>query len=132
MISFAYKKILKNCIPLTNCIRKINNTQVDNAKDINVIMPMNNLIEYDEIYLKKYYRDEPSLTIANDIIDFPSKNKNDNKNKNNNTVLYKFKEKISRQTDSDGTKIFEMVPLKETCNSYFCVTSKNHRLMFVF
>ena len=132
MISFAYKKILKNCIPLTNCIRKINNTQVDNAKDINVIMPMNNLIEYDEIYLKKYYRDEPSLTIANYIIDFPSKNKNDNKNKNNNTVLYKFKEKISRQTDSDGTKIFEMVPLKETCNSYFCVTSKNHRLMFVF
>ena len=132
MISFAYKKILKNCVPLTNCIRKINNTQVDNAKDINVIMPMNNLIEYDEIYLKKYYRDEPSLTIANDIIDFPSKNKNDNKNKNNNTVLYKFKEKISRQTDSDGTKIFEMVPLKETCNSYFCVTSKNHRLMFVF
>ena len=114
MISFAYKKILKNCVPLTNCIRKINNTQVDNAKDINVIMPMNNLIEYDEIYLKKYYRDEPSLTIANDIIDFPSKNKNDNKNKNNNTVLYKFKEKISRQTDSDGTKIFEMVPLKET------------------
>ena len=132
MISFAYKKILKNCVSLTNCIRKINNTQVDNAKDINVIMPMNNLIEYDEIYLKKYYRDEPSLTIANDIIDFPSKNKNDNKNKNNNTVLYKFKEKISRQTDSDGTKIFEMVPLKETCNSYFCVTSKNHRLMFVF
>ena len=132
MISFAYKKILKNCIPLTNCIRKINNTHVDNAKDIDVIMPMYNLIEYDEIYLKKYYRDEPSLTIANDIIDFPSKNKNDNKNKNNNTVLYKFKEKISRQTDSDGTKIFEMVPLKETCNSYFWVTSKNHRLMFVF
>ena len=132
MILFAYKKILKNCIPLTNCIRKINNTQVDNAKDIDVIMPMYNLIEYDEIYLKKYCRDEPSLTIANDIIDFPSKNKNDNKNKNNNTVLYKFKEKISGQTDSNGTRNVEMVLLKETCNSYFCVTPKNHRLMFVF
>ena len=132
MILFAYKKILENCIPLTNCIRKINNTQVDNAKDIDVIMPMYNLIEYDEIYLKKYCRDEPYLTIANDIIDFPSKNKNDNKNKNNNTVLYKFKEKISGQTDSNGTRNVEMVLLKETCNSYFCVTPKNHRLMFVF
>ena len=35
----------KNCAPFTNCISEINNTQVDNAKDIDVVMPMNNLIE---------------------------------------------------------------------------------------
>ena len=28
------KVIFKNCAPFTNCISKINNTQVDNAKDI--------------------------------------------------------------------------------------------------
>ena len=35
----------KNCAPFTNCISEINNTQVDNAKDINIIIPLYNLIE---------------------------------------------------------------------------------------
>ena len=35
----------KNCAPFINCIREINNTQVDNAKDIDIVMPMYNLIE---------------------------------------------------------------------------------------
>ena len=29
-----------NCAPFTNCISEINNTQVDNAKDINIVMPI--------------------------------------------------------------------------------------------
>ena len=36
----------KNCAPFINCISEINNTQVDNAKDIDIVMPMYNLIEY--------------------------------------------------------------------------------------
>ena len=40
------KVIFKNCAPFTNCISKINNTQVDNSKDIDIVMPMYNLIEY--------------------------------------------------------------------------------------
>ena len=40
----------KNCAPFTNCISEINNTQIDNA---NVgIMPMYNLIEYNDNYSK--------------------------------------------------------------------------------
>ena len=39
------KVILKNCAPFTNCISEINNTQIDNAKDIDIVMPMYNLIE---------------------------------------------------------------------------------------
>ena len=35
----------KNCAPFTNCISEINNTQVDNAKDIDIVMPMYNLID---------------------------------------------------------------------------------------
>ena len=37
--------IFKNCAPSTNWISKINNTQIDNAEYIDIIMPMYNLIE---------------------------------------------------------------------------------------
>ena len=36
--------VFKNCAPSAVFPSKINNTQIDNAKDINIIMPMNNLI----------------------------------------------------------------------------------------
>ena len=55
--------IFKNCAPFTNWISEINNTQVDNAKDIDIVMPMYNLIEYSDNYAKtsgslwEYYRD---------------------------------------------------------------------------
>ena len=42
------KVIFKNCAPFTNCISEINNTQIDNAKDIDIVMPMYNLIEYSD------------------------------------------------------------------------------------
>ena len=34
------KVIFKNCAPFTICISEINNTQVDNAKYIDIVMPM--------------------------------------------------------------------------------------------
>ena len=37
--------VIKNCAPFTNCISEIHNTQIDNAKDIDVVIPMYNLIE---------------------------------------------------------------------------------------
>ena len=40
----------KNCRPFTNCVSEINNTQVDNAKDIDIAMPIYNLIEYSDNY----------------------------------------------------------------------------------
>ena len=47
----AYKKIIfKNCALITNCISKINNTQLDNAEYIDIVMPMYNLIEYSDNY----------------------------------------------------------------------------------
>ena len=44
--------VFKSCAPFTNCISKINNTQVDNAKDIDIVMPMYNLKEYSDNYAK--------------------------------------------------------------------------------
>ena len=46
------KVIFKSCAPFINCISEINNTQVDNDKDIDTIMPMYNLIEYSDNYSK--------------------------------------------------------------------------------
>ena len=62
--------ILKNCEPFPNCISEINNTHIDNARDIDVVMPMYNLIEYRDNYLKtsgtlwQYYRDDPNDSIT--------------------------------------------------------------------
>ena len=44
------KVIFKNYAPFTNCISKVNNTLVDNAKDIDIVMQMYNLIEYNDNY----------------------------------------------------------------------------------
>ena len=46
------KVIFKNCAPLTDCISEINNTKVDNAKYIDIALPMYNLMEYSDNYSK--------------------------------------------------------------------------------
>ena len=57
-------EIFKNCAPFTKCISKINDTEIDNAQDIDIVMPMYNLIEYSDNYLKtsgrlwQCYKDE--------------------------------------------------------------------------
>ena len=60
----------KNCAPFTKCICRINNTDIDNARDINTVMPMYNLIEYSDNYSKtsggswQYYKDDPNDNIT--------------------------------------------------------------------
>ena len=44
------KVIFKNCTPFTNCISEINNTQGNNAKDIDIIINLYNLLEYSDAY----------------------------------------------------------------------------------
>ena len=47
------KKIaLKNNAALTSCISKINNTLIENAEDLDIVMPMCNLLEYSKNYRK--------------------------------------------------------------------------------
>ena len=109
------KVISKNCAPFTNCISEINNTQIDNAKDIDIVMPMYNLIEHSDNYAKttgslwQYCKDIPAKNNNNEIIVFDV---------NNTTDSFKFKVKITGQTGNNGTKDVEiMVPLK--CLSNF-------------
>ena len=42
--------VLKNNAPFVSYISKINNTLIDNAVDLNIVMPMYNLIEYSQNY----------------------------------------------------------------------------------
>ena len=70
--------ISKNCAPFADCMSEINNTQVDNAKDLNVLIHMYNLQEYTDndsrtsAGLWQYYRDESQAVIP-DSESFKSK-----------------------------------------------------------
>ena len=46
------KVIFKNYASFINCQSKINNTQTENAKDTDIVMPMYNLIKYSDNYSK--------------------------------------------------------------------------------
>ena len=95
--------IFKNCAPLNNC--KIKNTEINNAKDIDIVMPMYNLIEHCDNYLKtvgsvwQYYKDEPHDNLAD-------------------SESFKSKVKITGNTPADGdTKdVKVIVPLKHLSN----------------
>ena len=110
------KKIIKNCLPLTNCLSRINNTQVDDAHDIDAVMAMYNLIEYGDNYSKtsgilwQYCRNKLAINAANgDIVDFNADYAN--------TSSFKIKEKIAGQTGNNGTTDVEiMIPLKYLSN----------------
>ena len=40
----------KNNIPFINCISKVNNVLIDNALDLDIVIPMYSLIEYSKDY----------------------------------------------------------------------------------
>ena len=49
--SFDGKKLVfKNNAPFANCITKTNNIKIDNAEDLDVVMPTYNLLEYSKNY----------------------------------------------------------------------------------
>ena len=54
--------ILKNNAPFISCISKINGVSVENAEDLDIVMPMHNLLGYNKNYSKtsaslwNYYR----------------------------------------------------------------------------
>ena len=104
--------VFKNCTSFTDCLSEINNTDIDNTKDIDVVIPMYNSIEYNDNYSKTsgnlwlFYKDEPALTDAGAIKKFPD-----------NSSSFKCKHKITGPTVNDGRKAVKiMVPLKYLSN----------------
>ena len=69
----------KTNAPFINCITKINGRKIDNAEDLDKVMPMYNLLEYSRNYKKptgslwNYYRDEPSDPLSTNSESFKYK-----------------------------------------------------------
>ena len=86
--------IFKNCAPFTKCISRINGTDIDNARDIDIVMPMYNLIEYSDNYSKtsgslwQYDRNDPNNNIVQ-------------------SELFKSKIKITGKTPADGNMMLK-------------------------
>ena len=82
--------ILKNNDPFISCITRINSELTEDADDLDIVMPMYNLLEYSKNYRKtigslyNYYRDELSDDANNNQF-------NDIKVVNSNTFKYKIK-----------------------------------------
>ena len=69
--------ICKNCAPFIDCISEINNTEIYHVKDMDIRIPMYNLMKYSDNYSKifrslwPYHRDEPTVNDNKVIGDFP-------------------------------------------------------------
>ena len=97
----------KNNAPFINCISKINGIQIDNAEDLEVVMPIYNLLEYSKNYRKttgslwNYYRDEPSNPLSL------------------NSESFKYKTSIVGKTPQDNDSLTNakvVIPLKHLSN----------------
>ena len=92
------KVIFKNCAPFTNCLSQINNTDLGNAKYLDIFMPMYNLTEYSDNYSKtsgslwQYCKDIPAVNNNNAIVDFTN---------NNLTDSFNFKVNMTSQTGNN-------------------------------
>ena len=66
--NFDRRLTLKNNAPFVSCISKINGELVENVEDLDIVIPMYNLLEYSKNYEKtsgslfNYYKNEPSKT----------------------------------------------------------------------
>ena len=97
----------KICAPFTKCISRINNTDIDNAHDIDIVIPMYNLIEYSDNYSKtsgslwQYYKDDPNDNLTD-------------------SESFKSKVKITGNTPNDGnTKDVEIIVLLKYLSNFW-------------
>ena len=97
----------KNNAPFINCLLKINGVKIDNAEDLDVVIPIYNLLEYSENYRKttgsllNYYRDEPSNPLSL------------------NSKSFKYKTSIVGKTQEDNDSLTNtkvVTPLKHLSN----------------
>ena len=94
--AYDNKLAFENNAPFVSCISKINNTLIDNAEDLDVVMPMYNLLEYSKNYSKttgslwNYYKDEPNN---------PPRN-NYNADPITNSASFKYKTSITGKTSN--------------------------------
>ena len=88
----------ENNAPFTNYISNINNVLIDNAEDLDIVMPMYNLLDYSKNYRKitgslwNYYRDEPNNPPLN----------NYNADPITNSKSFKYKSSVTGKTSDEN------------------------------
>ena len=98
-VNHTNKVLFKNCAPFISSIIEINSTQVNNAKNIGIVMPMHNLIEYSDNCSKtsgslwQYYKDIQAVNNNGGIVNFNGANVTDS---------FSYKSKITGQTNDNG------------------------------
>ena len=100
----------KNCAPFRTCDVTINDEHVEKAEDLDIVMPMYNLLEYSDNYqdstgsLYQFKRDEPP---------------NDNANVANDATSLVYKSKLISGTDDNNVNNVKLVvPLKYVSNFF--------------
>ena len=114
--NYKNKLFLKNNAPFTSCISKINNALIDNAEDLDIVMPMYQLLEYSKSYRKttgslwKYYRDKTnsSKSVENNNANYSIKD----------SKYFDYKTSVTGKLEGiDAKKDAEIVvPLKHLSN----------------
>ena len=111
------KLAFKNNAWFFTCVSKTNNALIDNAEDLDIVMPINNLIEYSKNYSKtseslwKYYRDEPNSGVggANNNVNYSIKD----------SKSFEYKTSIAEKLEGINTKkekVKIIAPLKHLSN----------------
>ena len=100
----------KNCAPFRTCDVTINDEHVEKAEDLDIVMPMYNLLEYSDNYqnstgsLDQFKRDEPS---------------DDNANVGDATSSLVYKSELIKGTDNNNVNNVKLVvPLKYVSNFF--------------
>ena len=110
----------KNCAPFARCVTHINDEHVETAENLDIIMPMYNLIEYSDNYadssgsLYQFRRDESPMNNARDPLNVAL----------DNSTSFKYKASLLGKADDDdgndrslkNTKI--VMPLKYLSNLF--------------
>ena len=115
-INYDKKFAFENNAPFNSCISKINNTLIDNAEDLDIVIPMYNLLEYSKNYRKttgsfwNYYRDEPNSGIGgeNNNVNYSIKD----------SKSFDYKTSITGKLEGNNTEkeVEIVVPLKYLSN----------------
>ena len=100
----------KNCTPFRTCDMTINDEHIEKAEDLDIVIPMYNLLEYSDNYhdstrsLYQFKKDEPP---------------DDNANVANDTTSLVYKSKlISGTEDNNVNNVKLVVPLKYVSNFF--------------
>ena len=110
------KVAFKNCAPFTKCVTHINDEHVDDVDNLDIAIPMYNLIEYSDNYsdssgsLWHFKRDKSPVTNAENPENFSV----------DNSSSFKYKSSFFKTLEADDNGVFKnvkiAVPLKYLSN----------------